>query len=97
MDKEAKKQHAYQEKCFNELFKLNENNYCADCKARGPKWASWNIGVFLCIRCGGVHRKLGTHLSKVKAITLDKWTPQQLESISSKGNAKVNAIYNPNN
>lgn len=29
-----------------------------------PRWASWNIGVFVCIRCSGVHRSMGTHISK---------------------------------
>lgn len=27
------------------------NKYCADCKTTGhPRWASWSLGVFLCIR-----------------------------------------------
>jgi hypothetical protein len=45
----------------------------------GPRWASYNLGVFLCIRCGGIHRKLGTHISRVKSLTLDTWTDQQIE------------------
>ena len=28
-------------------------------------WASWNLGVFLCWRCAGIHRSLGLHVSKV--------------------------------
>ena len=32
---------------------LKENKYCADCKAKSPRWASWNLGVFMCIRCSG--------------------------------------------
>lgn len=47
----------------------------------GPRWASHNLGVFLCIRCGGLHRKMGTHISKVKSISLDSWTPEQIEVI----------------
>jgi hypothetical protein len=49
------------------------------CLCAGTRWASWNIGVFLCIRCGGLHRSLGTHISKVKSVTLDKWTDDQIE------------------
>lgn len=48
-----------------ELLKEEENKYCADCEAKQPRWASWNLGVFLCIRCAGLHRNLGVHISKV--------------------------------
>lgn len=47
------------------------NDRCADCGAPAPKWASWNLGITVCIRCSGVHRSLGTHISKVKSIELD--------------------------
>lgn len=30
----------------------------------GPRWASWNLGIFLCIRCAGIHRNLGVHISR---------------------------------
>lgn len=56
---------------------------------QGTRWASWNLGVFLCIRCGGLHRRLGTHISRVKSVNLDKWTDEQVESMVEKGNAKV--------
>jgi stromal membrane-associated protein len=36
-------------------------------------------GVLLCIRCSGIHRGMGTHISKVKSIDLDAWTPEQME------------------
>lgn len=72
------------------------NKYCADCGQKGTRWASWNIGCFICIRCGGIHRKLGTHISKVKSVTLDSWTPEQMESIVEKGNTKVNELYKCN-
>lgn len=44
----------------------------------GPRWASWNLGVFLCIRCAGIHRNLGCHISKVKSVNLDSWTAEQI-------------------
>jgi hypothetical protein len=44
-----------------------------------PRWASWNLGVFLCIRCSGIHRGMGTHISKVKSVDLDVWTPEQMQ------------------
>ncbi len=44
----------------------------------GPRWTSWNIGVFICIRCAGFHRNLGVHISKVKSVNLDSWTGEQI-------------------
>lgn len=45
----------------------------------GPRWASWNIGVFICIRCAGIHRNLGVHISRVKSVNLDQWTAEQIQ------------------
>jgi hypothetical protein len=30
-------------------------------------------------KCAGIHRSLGTHISKVKSATLDKWTDEQID------------------
>lgn len=54
------------------------NLTCADCDSKNPRWASISLGVFVCIRCCGVHRGLGTHISKMKSTTLDKWTGEML-------------------
>ena len=51
----------------------------------GPRWASWNLGVFLCIRCAGIHRNLGVHISRVKSVNLDSWTPEQIEVGGERG------------
>ncbi|XP_069752023.1 stromal membrane-associated protein 2-like isoform X1 [Narcine bancroftii] len=72
---------------------VQDNRECADCGSRGPRWASWNLGVFLCIRCAGIHRNLGVHISKVKSVTLDQWTPEQIQSIQEMGNAKARILY----
>ncbi|XP_065891123.1 stromal membrane-associated protein 1-like [Dysidea avara] len=71
-----------------ELLKEEDNKYCADCGVKGPRWASWNLGVFLCIRCAGIHRNLGVHISRVKSVNLDSWTPEQIEAIQNGGNRK---------
>ncbi|CAH1953780.1 unnamed protein product [Acanthoscelides obtectus] len=62
----------------------------------GPRWASWNIGVFLCIRCAGIHRNLGVHISKVKSVNLDSWTPEQVVSLQQMGNSRARAVYEAN-
>lgn len=43
-----------------------ENRICADChETQMPTWASINCGVFICLKCSGIHRGLGVHISKV--------------------------------
>ncbi|KAF8898326.1 hypothetical protein BD779DRAFT_1483351 [Infundibulicybe gibba] len=80
-------------KTLRELVKRPENKTCADCKRNDPRWASWNLGVFLCIRCSGIHRGMGTHISRVKSVDLDVWTPEQMESIQKWGNHLANQYW----
>lgn len=50
------------------------NAICADCLTPlefRTAWASINLGVFVCIQCSGIHRSLGTHISKVRAVAAD--------------------------
>ncbi|KAK0385277.1 hypothetical protein NLU13_7753 [Sarocladium strictum] len=76
------------------LLKLEPNKVCADCKRnKHPRWASWNLGVFVCIRCSGIHRGMGTHISRVKSVDLDSWTEEQMASILSWGNARANKYW----
>jgi len=56
-----------------ELRAREGNAGCADCGAPAPDWCSITQAVLLCIECSGIHRSLGTHLSKVRSITLDIW------------------------
>lgn len=78
---------------LTKMLRDDDNKYCVDCDAKGPRWASWNLGVFLCIRCAGIHRNLGVHISRVKSVNLDSWTPEQVVSLEQMGNSRARAVY----
>ncbi|KAI1400139.1 ArfGap-domain-containing protein [Hypoxylon fuscum] len=85
---------AQNQQTIKSLLKLEANKICADCKRnKHPRWASWNLGVFVCIRCSGIHRGMGTHISRVKSVDLDSWTDEQLQSVLSWGNARANKYW----
>ncbi|KAL5890149.1 Protein gts1 [Pyricularia oryzae] len=95
---QSKRQAARNEKVLQELVQgVPGNNLCADCHSRNPAWASWSLGVFLCMRCAAIHRKLGTHISKVKSLSMDSWSNEQVDNMRKVGNATSNKIYNPQN
>jgi len=42
---------AANQQVIKSLLKLPGNKFCADCKRNKlPRWASWNLGIFICIR-----------------------------------------------
>ena len=43
-----------------------------------------------------VGRNLGVHISKVKSVNLDSWTPQQVASMQLMGNSRARAVYEAN-
>uniref|UniRef100_A0A803VZL9 ArfGAP with GTPase domain, ankyrin repeat and PH domain 3 n=1 Tax=Ficedula albicollis TaxID=59894 RepID=A0A803VZL9_FICAL len=69
------------------------NSFCVDCDAPNPDWASLNLGALMCIECSGIHRNLGTHLSRVRSLDLDDWPSELLMVMTAIGNALANAVW----
>ncbi|XP_072106518.1 stromal membrane-associated protein 1 isoform X4 [Mobula birostris] len=92
----SQKQNEQHQAILSKLLREEDNKYCADCEAKGPRWASWNLGVFICIRCAGIHRNLGVHISRVKSVNLDQWTPEQIQCMQDMGNTKAQLLYEAN-
>ncbi|KAI5795184.1 hypothetical protein EDC01DRAFT_654432 [Geopyxis carbonaria] len=74
----------------------SSNSSCADCGSQvKTEWVSINLGIVLCIECSGLHRSLGTHISKVRSLTLDvtSFTPDLIELLCQIGNRISNSIW----
>jgi len=72
------------------------NDICADCGQADPEWISLNLGIFICIECSGAHRKLGTHISKVRSINYDILQKENVEFFRSMGNINANRYWEYN-
>lgn len=69
------------------------NSLCVDCEAANPTWASLNLGALICIECSGIHRNLGTHLSRVRSLDLDDWPGELTQVLAAIGNHMANSIW----
>ncbi|XP_016310207.1 arf-GAP with GTPase, ANK repeat and PH domain-containing protein 1-like isoform X4 [Sinocyclocheilus anshuiensis] len=69
------------------------NDLCVDCGAPNPTWASLNLGALICIECSGIHRNLGTHLSRVRSLDLDDWPSELTKVLTAIGNHTANSIW----
>ncbi|KAM6948956.1 arfGAP with GTPase domain, ankyrin repeat and PH domain 3 isoform 2-T2 [Aplochiton taeniatus] len=69
------------------------NSFCVDCDAPNPDWASLNLGALICIECSGIHRNLGTHLSRVRSLDLDDWPVELSMVMTAVGNAMANSVW----
>uniref|UniRef100_A0A8C4BRQ7 ArfGAP with GTPase domain, ankyrin repeat and PH domain 2 n=1 Tax=Denticeps clupeoides TaxID=299321 RepID=A0A8C4BRQ7_9TELE len=69
------------------------NHLCVDCGEPNPTWASLNLGALICIECSGIHRNLGTHLSRVRSLDLDDLSPELTQVLTAIGNHVANSVW----
>ncbi|KAF9992651.1 ADP-ribosylation factor GTPase activating protein, ER-Golgi transport [Entomortierella chlamydospora] len=80
---------------FKKLSLQRANKNCFDCHASIDQncWTSIPFGIFLCTDCGALHRSFGTHVSFVRSTVLDKWTWEQLRTMTVGGNAAAREYF----
>lgn len=91
-DKKSRKGSLYGDSVYDDVLSVYGNDICADCGKPNPEWVSINHGVTICIDCSGVHRSLGSHISKVKSLKLDSFEPEAIMLLKSIGNINANSL-----
>ncbi|CCD25771.1 GTPase-activating protein AGE1 NDAI_0F04530 [Naumovozyma dairenensis CBS 421] len=85
---------------LNQVKHLHQSNLkCCDCNSTDSvEWISLNILCLLCIKCSGIHRSMGSHISKIRSLTLDNFhSIETLYLIKNNClNSNVNEIYEHN-
>lgn len=85
-----------QQQRMTSMMRISENKACFDCGSPQPLWANTTFGVFICMGCAGIHRSLGTHISKIQSINLDSWTEENLRKMECIGNKGGRILYEYN-
>ena len=69
------------------------NELCFDCGADEATWVSVNFGIFLCVHCGGSHRTLGTHISRIRSTKMDVWKDTEFRPFELGGNSRLQRFF----
>ncbi|XP_070602997.1 arf-GAP with Rho-GAP domain, ANK repeat and PH domain-containing protein 3 [Erythrolamprus reginae] len=85
----------YDYEVAEKIWSNKANRFCADCHALSPDWASINLCVVICKHCAGLHRSLGSRISKVQSLKLDTsiWSNEMVQLFIMLGNGQANRFW----
>ncbi|CAE8708318.1 unnamed protein product, partial [Polarella glacialis] len=81
---------------FRKLRMQNSNRSCLECPNRNPTWCSLTYGIYVCLECSGEHRRKGVHISFVRSVEMDRFTPEQMIQMAVGGNQKALEMFKSN-
>jgi hypothetical protein len=85
--------HSLPASCHQLIRSIPGNDKCVDCGDGYPEWASVSYGALICMRCSARHRGLGVKYSKVRSLTLDHWTVDQILKMLEGGNRQLDGFF----
>lgn len=75
----------------------SDNDMCVDCKLTElVEWVSINSLICMCVNCASCHRNIGSHISKVRSLTLDNFSKETEMLLRFVNNRQINAFMEEN-
>ena len=78
-------------RCYrSKMGELEPGHFCLHSVRTSSQQTLSSCSIDCYVRCSGIHRGMGTHISRVKSVDLDAWTDEQLASVMAWGNSRAN-------
>lgn len=77
-------------KTLENIRKNGGNKSCFDCGEKGVTYVVPKYGIFICSRCSGIHREIG---SKVKGLGVSNFSEKEISLLQDIGNDNAHEIW----
>jgi hypothetical protein len=79
--------------CCELIRSVAGNSKCVDCEASNPDWVAVSYGALICMSCSARHRSLGVNYSKVRSLTMDHWSVDEVLNMLEGGNEQLDSFF----